>query len=175
MAPLKKDADGELDYTPEPIGEAYTLLEIFVGTLIGGPLAGCHMMSENYRAFRRLELVNRTRQAGTVVMVLIFGGWAFGMALPKLLGVIGYTVILTFLAKKLQGESIRLHLLRRKGGHPFSDVIKVGFYSLALSLGFLILVEGTLGLFAPPEVRQLTPTPVPWPMPTRPPTLTPMP
>ena len=157
MAQLEKGSDGELVFVPGPKEKVFSVPEIAIGTLIGGPLAGCYMMSENYRAMERLFLVGRTKMIGIIATLLIFGAMVIDPTIPRWAVVIGYTLAVPYLAKYIQGDRLRELIARRRGSQPLSEVLRIGFSSLAICIGYAVLLKIFLMIMSPIEVTPPSP------------------
>lgn len=154
MVSLQKGPGGEYVFTPAPKGRVYTMSGIFIGTLIGGPLAAGYMIEENFKALELYDQANWPKQAGAIAMLVIFGGSVMfpeGVTVwfPAWLVVSLYTIGSTFLAKKIQGHQIRQLVLKRRQRYSFWQVLVVGVGSLAISLGLIVMLKMMAYYFAP--------------------------
>ncbi len=154
---LQKGPGGEYVFIPPPKNKIYTISEIFIGTLIGGPLAAGYMIGENFKGLELYNQVDWPKQVGAITALVVFGGSVVFSEVvvavfPVWLVVFLYTIGFTFLAKKIQGQQIRQLILKRRPSYSFWQVLVVGISSLAISLGLIILLKMMAYYFVPFEM-----------------------
>ena len=75
---------------------------------------------------------------------------------PVLLTVVAYTAAVTFLAKWLQGRRIQEIAVKRRGTRSLDEALKIGFYTLMLSLGYALLLHIYVRVMSPVEIGKET-------------------
>jgi hypothetical protein len=124
-----------------PDYKLYNDRAIFIGTFLGGPLAAGYLLAENYRHLGERSNARKTWLFTILGFLLIFGiafltpasGNSMGYLLPIL-----YSYIASYLAKRLQGDLVKLHL--QKMGVLYSNwrAVVVALIALAITIAFLI-------------------------------------
>ena len=130
-----------MDATPEetepPAYKLYSIGEIGVCSYIGGPLAGCYLMSVNFKSLNNEEFAKNSLRIGITSSALIFAGILMVPEnmmnmIPNFLIPLIYTSVITGYSQKLQGIPIKEHI--EKGGKKYS-----GWKVFGLGILFLIL------------------------------------
>ncbi len=101
----------------------YTIGQISVASYFGGPIAGCYLMSVNFKHLNNGEIAKKTLLIGIISTLIFFPGILFVPEkiidkIPEFLIPMIYTSIIGVYAKKLQGISIKEHI--EKGGQKYS-------------------------------------------------------
>lgn len=116
----------------------YTMRWIFFCTYIGGPLAGCYLMSKNFESLNKKDLAEMTLKIGIISAVILFGAAVFIphntlQRIPAFVIPVSYTTIIYMYAYKLQGKEIDEYI--KKGGKKHSGwrATAVGILSLIIS------------------------------------------
>ncbi len=115
----------------------YTLGQIGVATYLGGPIAGCYLVSENFKHFDNTRLANKIQIIGIVSTFLLFAGILLVPerimdSIPNMVIPLIYTALIAGYAQKSQGETIKESLAI--GYQKYS-----GWRVAGVSLGFLFL------------------------------------
>ncbi len=123
----------------------YTIGWVTLATYIGGPLAGCYLMSENFKNLGNKDLAERMFKIGIMSTILLFGGIAFIPEsildkIPNEIIPFTYTTIIYLYIRKFQGKSIKEHI--ENGGLKYSGwkVIGISISSVIVSLLYLFIL-----------------------------------
>jgi hypothetical protein len=159
MSPLAKGENGEYKYKAPPKSKYYSLSSIFLGSLVGGPLAGFHMIAENYRALEEPERIGLMKWFGMIGMGLIFGSWGWGEGNPlnlfaKWQVVMFYTLGITALANKLQGTRLRQLTVSKRPSYGYGQVMVVAAGALAMSLALMVFMTMAAFFCEPIPIKQ---------------------
>jgi hypothetical protein len=122
---------------------------VFVGTIIGGPLAAGYLIAENYKSLEERGKVLKTWLFAILATIVIFG---VAFLIPTSSSTPGYILPLiyswfaSYLAKWLQGDQIKLH--RRNMGELYSRwrAALVGLIGLVITIVIIVLVLYIVGL-----------------------------
>jgi hypothetical protein len=125
----------ELQTKETPSGPAYSTKQITLATFLGGPLAGCWLLSLNYRLFEQPRNAFFSIIAGilgtiaVLAISLVLPPW-----LPKIVLPVAYTLAVRGIADPLQGSLLDEHA--RNGGRVGSWWIVVGIAVLCIAILF---------------------------------------
>jgi len=123
----------------------YTIGWITFATYIGGTLAGCYLIGENFKNLGNKDLAERMFKIGIMSTILIFGVIAFIPEnivdkIPNELIPFTYTTIIYLYIRKFQGKSIKEHI--ENGGLKYSGwkVLGISILSVIASLLYLFIL-----------------------------------
>ena len=94
----------------------YTIGWIIFSTCLGGPLAGCYLISENFKNLGNKDLARKILIIGIISTILLFGSIAYLIVenimvkFPNSLIPVIYTTIIYVYLKIYQEKSIEKHL-----------------------------------------------------------------
>ena len=119
---------------------------IWFASYIGGPLAGCYLMSKNFELLGKIDYAKKSFKIGIFSMALFFLGLIFVPSsiidiIPSYSLPIIYTLIIASFVKKYQGNELKEHF--NSGGKKYSGwkVTGISILSLIITLiYYLILV-----------------------------------
>jgi MFS superfamily sulfate permease-like transporter len=117
----------------------YTKGWVFFGSFLGGPLAGCYLVSKNFETLGQKNLAKKTLIVGIITTIILFGSILFIpeavlSKIPSSVIPLVYTMaIYQYLVFK-QGAAIEEHL--KNGGlkHSGWKVAGIGLLSLVISM-----------------------------------------
>jgi hypothetical protein len=127
------------------VKKVYTKTWVAIAAFIGGPLAACYLLSENFETFGRKKLADQTIVAGVAFSLVLFAvttmlpdwvsdyGVGYGIS-------IGYVVAFYHLAKEYQEKDVEDVL--EKGGeqHSVPRVLLISLASLAITVLYILAV-----------------------------------
>ena len=123
----------------------YTIGWVIFATYMGGTLAGCYLMSENFKNLGNKDLAERMFKIGIISTILIFSGIAFIPEniidkIPNELIPFTYTAIIYLYIRKFQGKNIKEHI--ENGGLKYSGwkVLGISILSLIVSALYLFIL-----------------------------------
>jgi hypothetical protein len=137
---INNEIPNNLAYEEQDKVKLYTIGWITFATYIGGPLAGCYLMSENFKNVGNEDLAEKTFKIGIISIILLFGSIAFIPEsildkIPDAIIPLTYTAIIYLYVKKFQGKSINEHI--ENGGLKYSGWRATGFGILSLIVSLL--------------------------------------
>jgi hypothetical protein len=121
----------------------YTIGWIIFSTCIGGPLAGCYLISENFKNFGNKDLARKILIIGIISTILLFGSIAYLIVenimveFPNSLIPVIYTTIIYVYLKIYQEKSIVKHI--EKGGLKYSGWKSTGIGIMSFIVTSFIL------------------------------------
>jgi len=119
-----------------PRNKIYKDQSIWIGSLLGGPLAAGYLIAENFKAFNETEKANKTWIYTIIATVVIFGSLFMipeGIKIPNLMIPLIYTAIAYFLVQHFQGERISAHINSGGQFHSWWRTITVGLIGLSIT------------------------------------------
>ncbi|MEK7545102.1 MAG: hypothetical protein AAB551_03145 [Patescibacteria group bacterium] len=123
----------------------YTIGWISFASYLGGPLAGCYMLSKNFENFGKINEAEETLRIGTITTLLLFGLLAFipesiMVHIPKHLIPVMYTIAIYAFTKKHQEKDIQTHLKNGGTKHSGWDAFWVSLVSFVASLAYALVL-----------------------------------
>ena len=139
--------DSSADGTPPTEAPAATVNQIFVASLLGGPLAGYYLAAHNYRIFgqgHRFASSLFTGVLGTVVVVAVGSIWP--LSILHLAAVVMAAFLVRNSVETSQRRALNQHLSDRLPVRSFLNVLGVAVPCFVLSalLWFLAAVVAAL-------------------------------
>ncbi len=131
-----------------PTEKIYKDKAIWVGTLLGGPLAAGYLISENFKAFSDKDKAKKTWIYAIIATVVVFGGVFLipeNVKIPNQIIPLIYSAIAYYLVQHFQGQNISAHL--NSGGLHFGwwRTIVVGLIGIAITIipiiGFTLISD----------------------------------
>lgn len=126
-------------------GKIFTKKTISIATFFGGPLAAGFLISKNFKAFGDEESARKSIFWGLLCTLVLIGGFLIipehiYVRIPQALIPGIYTVIITMLVKRLQGQKIREFIAA--GGQKASgwEAFGYGVAGMLVILAFSVLV-----------------------------------
>ena len=134
----------------------YTIGQISAAAYLGGPIAGCYLMSVNFKHLNNEEIAKKTLLIGIITTMIFFPGLFFIPEkiidqIPEFLIPMIYTSIIGVYAKKLQGKRIKEHI--EKGGQKYSGWKVAGIVILFSILTLVYFFA--YGIFLHEKILQL--------------------
>jgi hypothetical protein len=138
---LYKPPNAALTENESGTGALYSPLQVAGASLLGGPIAACWLLAENYAVFgdpgaRRLTLIWGV--VGTIV--ILSSAFVLPEGFPSSILPTLYTLALYQVAKTYQGPGIEARLAAGHRKQSVWRVIGVGVVCLALIFGVLIAI-----------------------------------
>ena len=119
---------------------------IWFASYIGGPLAGCYLMSKNFEALGKDEYAKKSFKIGVIVTGLFFLALVFipqvvMKLIPSYLIPLLYTLIISSYFKKYQSQEIKNYINSGGKKHSGWNVVGISIVSLIITfIYYLILV-----------------------------------
>jgi len=134
---LKHTAVEEIIDNQTPTTKIYKEKAIYVGTMLGGPLAAGYLIAENFKAFNEINKAKKTWIFAIIATIIIFGGVFMipeNSKIPNQMIPLIYTGIAYYLVQHFQGQQIAAH--NNLGGQLFSwwRTILVGIIGLTITV-----------------------------------------
>ena len=123
----------------------YTTFSIGLASYIGGPIAGCYLMSTNFKNLQKPQPAKKTLAAGIFATLIIFGALPFIPEkiinkIPDLFIPLVYTSIIVGYAQQLQGKEIKTHLKNGKKRYSNWKVCAIGILCLLITLIYFFVI-----------------------------------
>lgn len=117
----------------------YTKKWVFIASYIGGPIAGCYLVSRNFIVFGQKELAKKVLTIGVIASLFLFAILVFipdelVKKIPKSLIPITYSVLIYQYLIQTQGKAIDEHLKNGGRKHSRWKVIGISLIALVLTL-----------------------------------------
>jgi hypothetical protein len=132
--------------------KVYTPGWIMFATYLGGPMAGCYLVSKNFKIFRNEKSAKKILVVGVISSVIIFTGLCFVPkhimdAIPDFLIPLIYMFVIGDYVKKTQSKNIKVHIAQ--GGQKYSGwkVTGIGILFLILTLLYIVPVYSIVHMF----------------------------
>ncbi len=125
----------------------YSQKAISIATFFGGPLAAGYLIKKNYQAMEQPDLANKAMIIGVISTIILFAG-IFSIPehiidkIPNALFPLIYTLIISLILEKKQGNVLRSH--KEAGGEFHSGWKAAGVGSIAM---VIIVAVVFLGVF----------------------------
>ena len=123
----------------------YTIGGIIFSTFLGGPLAGCYLMSVNFKNLGDKDLARKTLKIGIISTILLCGGTTYLVVeniaeeIPNYLIASTYIAIIYAYLKTYQEKSIKEHI--EKGGLKYSGWKSTGIGIMSFIITSFILIS----------------------------------
>lgn len=123
----------------------YTIGWIIFSTFLGGPLAGCYLMSVNFKNLGDKDLARKTLKIGIISTILLCGGTTYLVVeniaeeIPNYLIASTYIAIIYAYLKTYQEKSIKEHI--EKGGLKYSGWKSTGIGIMSFIITSFILIS----------------------------------
>lgn len=121
----------------------YTKGWVIFGTYLGGPLAGCYLVSKNLETLGQKDLAQKIFRIGIISTIIIFGAIIFIPEsimdkIPYSVIPFTYTVAIGWYLAQKQGKTIDEYV--KNGGKTYSGwkVIGIAILSLIISLVYIV-------------------------------------
>ncbi len=130
----------------DPDVKFYTALEIFFATSLGSPLAGCYLLSANFRNLNKRELATKTLWIGIVSILIV--GFLVNFYSENILKTITHPLFSMTYASVLyyfawyHEKCITQHI--KNGGKRYSGWRTLGIIILSLAVTFAMLFASVL-------------------------------
>jgi len=125
--------------------KVYSERWIWFASLIGGPLAGCYLMSKNFNTFGKNDYAKKSFKIGIISTGLLFLALNFLPSaiidiIPSYLIPILYTIIISTYLKKYQGEELKNYI--NSGGKKYSGwkVTGISILSLIITIIYFLII-----------------------------------
>ena len=96
-----------------PTTKIYKEKAIYVGTMLGGPLAAGYLIAENFKAFNDINKAKKTWIYAIIATIIIFGGVFMipqNIKIPNQIIPLIYSGIAYYLVQHFQGQQIVKHI-----------------------------------------------------------------
>lgn len=120
-----------------PTHKIYKDRAVWVGALLGGPLAAGYIIAENFKAFNQPDKAKKTWIYTIIATIVIFGGIFSipdSVKIPNQIIPLIYTGIAYYLMQHFQGANITAHINAGGQLHSWWRTISVGLVGLAIIL-----------------------------------------
>lgn len=146
-----KDVVSVAEVAPETFKKVYSNNAIFFSTFFGGPIAGCYLISENFKKFGQTKLAKKVLLSGIFITFFI-GFILFSLPssvldkIPHSLIPIIYVLAISIYARHTQQVKIKKFL--EEGGKKYSwwRIIIVTLISLALMMVLIVAIIAILSM-----------------------------
>ncbi len=141
-----------------PTNKIYTNKAVWLGAVLGGPLAAGYLIAENFKAFNQPDKAKKTWIYTIIATIIIFVG-VFSIPdsikIPKQIIPLIYTGSAYYLVQHFQGGNITAHINAGGQLHSWWRTLAVGLVGLAV---ILIPVFSIVFLTGTPAVTETTNT-----------------